>query len=272
MAGPRRHPPEAPSLFQYWNTETIPEDVAALIATFQERNPDFRHRVFSEAEAERFIESHFGARERDAFRACAVPAMQADYFRYCAVLAYGGIYADADYRCVRPLRPLLDDCEGGIVFLRPDMHRVNGREAMRVLNGFFAFGEPNHPFLRLTLDIATANMEARLAERIWAVGEEVPTGIWLTVGPGIFSLIRFLYNWGSFDVFMESAIGTPLEPFGRLFCEVTGDYNRVVEACEGVRFSSFESMFSWIDHPDQAPAYKEGKDPSWHHVKTGLFR
>jgi hypothetical protein len=261
----------APTIFQYWDSGVPPADLEDLFGSFRQHNPDFHHRVFSESEAQSFIESRFGQRERDAFRACAIPAMQADYFRYCAVLAMGGVYVDVDYRCLKPLRPLLDECEGGVAFMRPNPYTAKGLEAKRVLNGFFAFRQPGHPFLGLTLEIATANMEARIAERVWGVGENVRASIWLTVGPGIFTLIRFLYNWGSFDALRERVPGTPVEPFCDLLCEVIGDYDRVVEACEGMRFGSFEEMLTWIDHPTGPLAYKD-TDRHWHNVTTAIFR
>jgi Glycosyltransferase sugar-binding region containing DXD motif len=262
---------EAPCISQYWNTEDIPDYVADLIATFPDRNPDFRHRVFSELEAGEFIAEHFGSRELVAFRACAVPAMQADYFRYCAIFALGGVYSDADYRCVRSLRPLLDESTGGEIFLGPTEFAVKGREARRVWNAFFAFREPGHPFLELALEIATANIEARISEQVWPIGEKVVESIWLTVGPGVFSLMRFIRDWGSFDAFIDAIAGTDAEPFGELYCEVVGDYDRIARAFDGLRVSSFESLSQWVLHPDDPLSYK-GTDVHWHNVTTSIFR
>ena len=256
---------------QYWDSEKIPDEVLDLLATFRERNPDLHHSVFSESDAERFIAEGFGQREAAAFRACAVPSMQSDYFRYCVVLASGGIYADADYECIRSLRPLLDECEGGEIFLGPTPWTLNGREANRVWSAFFAFRHAGHPFLRLALDIATANIEARLSERIWPMGEKVVESIWLTVGPGIPTLMRFIRNWGSFDAFIDGVAGSPMERFAEPYCEAIGTYQRIVEAFEGVRISSFERMSKWVIHPDPPPRYKE-TDVHWHNVKTRIFR
>jgi Glycosyltransferase sugar-binding region containing DXD motif len=256
---------------QYWDSEEVPADVAALIATFRDLNPDFRHRVFSEAGTERFLAERFGPREVAAFRACAIPSMQSDYFRYCFLLAFGGVYADADYRCVASLRSLLDDSAGGELFLGPRTHDLNGHETRRMFSGLIAFRQPGHPFLRVALDIATANMEARVAERIWPVGEHVVPAIWMTVGPGILTAMRFLREWGSFETFLERIAGTLAEPFGELYCEAIGDYDRIVEAFEGVRVSPYESMFAWIDQAEDPLAYKK-TDVHWHNVKTEIFR
>ena len=256
---------------QYWDSEEAPDYISEQFATFRDLNPEFHHRVFSEVETEQFIASHFGPRELAAFRACAVPSMQSDYFRYCFVLACGGVYADADYRCVRSLRPLLERSEGGEIFLGPTVHVQNGLETQRVWSGFFAFRQPGHPFLELALEIATANIEARIAERTWPVGENVVPSIWLTVGPGIFSLMRFIRDWGSFDAFTAAVAGSLAEPFAKLYCEVIGDYDRIHDAFDGVRVSSFEGMSQWVVHPDCPLPYKE-TDVHWHNVATRIFR
>lgn len=261
----------APCIFQYWDTDTVPDYILDLFATFRDRNPDFQHCVLSRSTAERFIAEHFGRREADAFRACAIPAMQSDFLSYCAVLARGGVYADADYRCDRSLRPLVEESAGGEIFLGPTPHTVAGREAKRVWNGFFAFKEPGHPLLRLTLDIATVNMEARIAERVWPPGENVVEAIWLTVGPGILSLLRFIRDWGSLDAFVDGTRGTPAEPFSELYCEAIGSYDRVAGAFEGVRVSPYERMTTWVMDPDFPLPYKD-TEANWHNVKTTIFR
>lgn len=263
---------QAPTISQYWDAEPIPAYLVEPFATFRDLNPDFHHRVFSEARAEEFIAAHFGDREVEAFRACAVPSMQSDYLRYCSVLALGGVYADADYRCKASLRPMIDRCEGGEIFLGPGIHDANGRNTRRIWSGLFAFSQPGHPFLRMALEIATANLEARIAERVWPVGQNVREGIWLTVGPGIFTLMRLIREWGSFDAFVAGIAGTPAEPFGDLYCEVIGEYDCLIEAFDGVRVSPFESLWNWVeDVPPSELPYK-ASDTHWHNVKTAIFR
>ena len=262
--------PPKPALSQYWHAETIPAYLQGLIAVFRDRNPDMRHAVFSRAEAERFIASHYGRREVEAFRACAVPSMQSDYFRYCVALALGGIYSDVDYECLRPLRPLLESCEGGEIFLGPTQFSLKGREANRVWSGLFGFREAGHPFLRLALEISTANIEERLAERIWPAGDRAVEAIWLTVGPGVPTLMRFIRNWGSFEAFVDGVEGTPIEPFAAAYCETIGSYGRIVEAFEGVRVSPSEAMFSWLADPQIPMPYRD-TDDHWHNFRGSIF-
>lgn len=260
-----------PTIVQYWHATPVPGDVARLIATFREHNPDLLHLLFDEARAERFIAERIGEREAAAFRACASPTMQADYFRCCFVLASGGIYADADHECLRPLRPLLEGCDGGEIFLGPTHWELNGREANRIWNSLFVFSRPGHPFLELAMEIATANIESRLAERIWRPGERPIESVWLTAGAGVFTLLRFMRAWGSLEAFVEGVAGSVIEPFAGAYCDVVGDYERVRLAFEGVRVSPFERMSRWVAHPDPPPGYKD-TDAHWHNLASSIFR
>jgi hypothetical protein len=252
--------------------------VAQLCDSFRRHNPDFDHRIYSERDAEVLIERHFGQRELAAFRACTVPAMQADYFRYCAVQKLGGVYADADFECLRPLRPLLDRPGGGEVFFGPGAPPLNGRPSPRIWNGFFAFREPGHPLLGLAVEIATANIESRLAERAWPGGAntraKVVIGIALSVGPGVFTTMHMIWKQGSFDAFRSLVEGMAIERFAESYCEVIGDYGRIIEAFEGVRVSSSDALLGWVDHPEVVLRYKQTEAcwHNWHAATVPLFR
>lgn len=274
-----------PALSQYWDTEVVPAGIAELCATFGRLNPDFDHRVYDKGQAERFIAGRFGARELAAFRACAVPAMQADYFRYCAGFALGGIYADADFECLRPLRPLLEGTADGALFFGRGERLLGERRVPRVWNGFFAFTEPGHPLLELTLEIATTNIESRLAERLWpseaslaehdpqAARWSVMMGILLTVGPGIFTLLWLVRSEGSFEAARRHVEGTPLARFLAPYLEAIGDYSRIDAAFDGVRIGSLEEMHRWVAHPAVVPAYKETDVHwhNWHNTRLSIF-
>lgn len=271
VPGPPSEGDSSPRISQYWHADAIPDDVAELLATFRDKNPGFRHHVFDEAETERFIAEHFGPRELAAFRSCAVPSMQSDYLRYCSVLVLGGVYADADYRCARSLRPLFDGLDEGELFTGPTVHQLNGREVLRVWTGLFAFRAPGHPLLQLALDITTANIEARIPDRVWGVGRRVREAIAMTTGPGVVTALCYMRDWGSFDAFIEGVTGSFFEPFGELFCEVVGDYDRLVEAFEGVRVSPRERMLVWVRDPEHPLAYKE-TDVHWLNHRAQIFR
>lgn len=232
------------AIVQYWHDEDIPPDIRELLATFPEHNPDFRHLVFSEATAERFLEDHCGRAELEAFRASAVPAMQADYFRYCAAYVLGGVCVDADCRCVASLRELV--ASGGEIFEGPKPNHAH--------NGFFGFGSAGHPLLRLAIDVATTNVEFRIADKVWVVA-----------GPWVFGKLLRMWRQGA-TAHIEKArsgpefVGKPhrLRYLDALQEKIGGDA-RVEAAFEGVRVSSLERAWTFIAHAGAGLAYKQSK-------------
>ena len=192
--------------------------------------------------------------------------MQADYFRYCAVYVLGGIYADADCRCVRSLQPLAERSEGGELFFN-----YRTKIVQQVLNGFFVFPAPRHPFLGLALDVATANIEERIADKIWPPGHRVRQAVGFTTGPAIFACMYFLRELGSFDAFLERLSGDKVRPFARKICEVVGDYERIAEVFDGVRISPFDQITTWVGKPLTPLAYKK-TESFWMNATMPIFR
>lgn len=241
---------DRPPLFQYWHDPVVPDYVQQLLAVFRERNPDLRQLVFSEPAAAEFIAEHYGAREVEAFGACAIPAMQADYFRYCAVLATGGVFSDVDFDCIGRLGPLVPVAGDGRLF---------GRPTGPVINGLFAFGAPGHDFLRLALEIATANIERRLCNRVY-----------YTTGPPIFGTIYKLHRLGSFDALLERCEPFQLE-FTRAYCEVIGDVDRVSSAMRGITVLPEAEFRALVRSPDRPLPYKQG-GTHWTKLDQEIFR
>jgi hypothetical protein len=244
---------ESVDLVQYWHAPQPPDYMTALIDSFR-RHRKGSHTLFDQRSADRFIATHFSPREQQAFRDCAVPAMQADYFRYCAILVLGGAYVDADVLCYADVSPLLDEpFADGLLF-----RRDNGN----IMNGFFVFRGPASPFLRLVLDVATANIERRLAEDVW-----------LTTGPGLFTYLDVL-NWsGSFDAFLEEQRSHEYEAipaFAQLLCETIGDFARVQDAFSGIQVSEESKLKPYFIQAPEPLAYKDTTD-HWTRVTGSIF-
>ncbi len=162
-------------LYQYWDNGAPPPEVAEWIQGFRGANPDFRHRLFDRDSASWFIKKHFGKREQEAFELLLVPSMQSDYFRSCALVKSGGVYADADFQCLRPLSGLLGRAPKTFLLVW-DHH---------VASGFLMVRQAQDPYLKACLDFATRNIELRrfadLQPRFLAAGA--------VAGPDVFSCI-----------------------------------------------------------------------------------
>lgn len=262
-------PDSGAPLVQYWHARQPPEDVARLVDSVARGNPEMRHLLFNRDSAEAFLAERFSDREAAAFRACAVPAMQADYFRYCAVLALGGAYVDADFGSVAPLRPLLPRGEAAVLFGRPQVPRgwppdVFGAQPRLgpyriVANSLFFVGAPGHPLLDLAREVATANVEGRIAEDVAVV-----------TGPGVLTALYLAHHLGSLDAYREYAADGVLAPAAELFCEVVGSPGRVAAAFEGVRILPFEETRAVVREAGDELAYK-ATDVHWLHHRRSIF-
>jgi mannosyltransferase OCH1-like enzyme len=240
-------------VIQYWDDESIPDDVEELFARVHEHNPELRQMVFSRATAKEFIEAHFGAREVAAFEACAVPAMQADYFRYGAVHVLGGFYCDADCYCAGPVAPLLD-AKGFLIESMAMPETLN--------NNLFAFKDPGHLFPKLAMDIATAAIENRLSEKVSAV-----------TGPFVFNLLWRAFKSGSLDAWLRQAEGSSgLMGDARSVTRqveairlAVGDDSRLATAFEGVRVVAWADILDVITPGSNDLSYKKTRShfPKW---------
>ncbi len=237
-------------IVQYWHDKTPPDYIEELLESFREHNPGIPHMVFDESTAEELIAKRLGGREVAAFRTCAVPAMQADYFRYCAALAMGGVYCDADVRCVAGLRATIPPPGEARLFRRP--HGA-------VVNGFFALGSPDHALLDLTLEIATVNIE----RRSW-------NEVYMATGPALWTALYWMHQSGSFDAFIASA-DRGRQKYVRACCEIVSDYKRVTRAFKGVRVDPAVEADPLVRFFGMHFPYKR-TNTHWTNVKGDIYR
>lgn len=254
------------SLFQYWHSEEIPEDVTVLMETFGAHNPELRHRVFDETAAADLIATHLGGREADCFRALAMPAMQADYFRCCALLALGGVYVDADTRCRRPLCELIEGDHSAVMRERQRGPFAGVGNSVAIINNdFLVFKDAGHPALELVLELASGAIERSRGRQ-----DMDKFAIVFLTGPAIYTGLHLAYRLGSLDSLSRFFADTRLEPFGRRLRAVVGDYDRLAEAFGGVRVLTVEEAESFADLELRLP-YK-ATPTHWKNYGPRVFR
>ncbi len=100
-------------IFQTWKSKTeFPANFAQWSATFKQHNPAFEHELWDDADNRNFIRTRFPwfLPTYDAYPA---EIYRADAVRYFYLYCFGGIYADMDVECLKPLDDLLP--LGGVV-------------------------------------------------------------------------------------------------------------------------------------------------------------
>ena len=103
-------------LAQFWDKPEPPAEVVETMGDWTRLNPGWTRTLFDAAAARRFPLTRYGEDAVRAFDLCYHPAMMADLFRIAFLHAAGGVYADADESCLRPLDGFLPDLSGLEVF------------------------------------------------------------------------------------------------------------------------------------------------------------
>jgi len=148
---------------QTWRTTALPAPAEAFAASWRTKNPDFTWRLFDD-EACAALVAEVAPEYAADYRDFPFPVMRADFFRYAAVYRDGGVYADIDMECVRPIGKLLDIAP---VVFSVEAHLTERRRAelgytrpSQVANCIFA-ARPGHPLLRQAMDRAVELVRRR---------------------------------------------------------------------------------------------------------------
>ena len=157
--------PEIPrQILQFWDMEVVPADVAQLMQTWRQNNPGHAVYVFNDMEAKAYLAASFAPGVLAAYRRAAAPAQKADLFRLAWLAREGGVYADADNRCLKPVSTLVP----------ADAQLVLYQEDLGTLGNDFIAAVPAHPVIVNALSIAVEAMNR---------GDN--DNIWLSTGPGL---------------------------------------------------------------------------------------
>ncbi len=165
LAGRRPGPsPIGGPIVQYWNRPDVPADVLALMESWRTFNSGREYRRFDDAAARDFLRERLGRDTLLAYHRAAEPAQKADLFRLAFLAVEGGIYADADDRCVAAL-----DC-----VLPGDAQLVLYQEDLASVGNNFIACVPQHPVILHALEQA-----------VMAMNRGDRDILWLSTGPGL---------------------------------------------------------------------------------------
>jgi mannosyltransferase OCH1-like enzyme len=191
-----------PTILQFWDSDT-PEYITKLLKTVQTNNEDFGYALFNDVDAQAYIREHYGQDNLTVYESCALPSMRADLFRYYYLLREGGLYVDADFRCTRSLRPLVEKGVAGCLY----------ENKLGITNSMIFVRESNNPLLARVLDDAISNIKTRDSNSVWSV-----------TGPGIF---RRLYTNTAHSALFEAFSIIDDNDFFTYFDKVPGlEYKR----------------------------------------------
>lgn len=157
------HPGRIPRLIlQTLNRKRqLPAPIAAGLGAWQRMNPEYEHELHDAADMRRLIQREFDASFLRIFDALGQYQQRADLWRLCALYLRGGVYVDADYAPLQPLRSFLADPRLELVVplcaplvldpLQPPSGCHARPEALRRLQNGFIAAAPRQPALYVAL-------------------------------------------------------------------------------------------------------------------------
>lgn len=174
------------AIFQTWKSKvSLPDNYARWSESFKRMNPDFDYVLWDDFDNRSFIEKYYSwflpiydAYPREIYRADAV--------RYFFLYQFGGLYADMDTECLRPVTPVF---ESGDVWLG---RMGNDPDFPHSIPNAIMASRPLQEFWLLAIHL--------LVERAKALGD--PTGM-IGQGPEIMTGPILLKN--AYDTYMSPA-------------------------------------------------------------------
>ena len=131
-------------IHQVWEGRTepsMPARLQILARTWKEKNPDWEYHLWNGEEMDKLVETHF-PEYMSLYKSFPYSVQRWDTIRYMILYLYGGVYADLDSECFRPIDGLLEDktmCFGE----EPPSNNVYPEIDVLIGNAFMA-SEPKH--------------------------------------------------------------------------------------------------------------------------------
>ncbi len=171
-------PDESPSspiprnIFQYWNTEQIPDAVADIMQSWRSV-PGWIYRRLDRRGAIEWLRETLGDDYARAFRMANNVAEECDFLRMCLLLEEGGLYVDADDKQVGSLEELSLLGSGLILFVEPSLGSLSNNVIL---------APKGHPVLERAVEMAKSALLRRDNDSTW-----------LKTGPGMLTRAAALH-------------------------------------------------------------------------------
>ncbi|KAJ3024800.1 UNVERIFIED_CONTAM: hypothetical protein HDU68_007766 [Siphonaria sp. JEL0065] len=93
-------------IHQSWKTAEVPDKYTNWTKTWRSLNPDYEYKLWTDADNRKIIETDYPW-FLETFDGFEDPIMRADASRVFYMHKFGGVYADLDFECLKPLDNLL---------------------------------------------------------------------------------------------------------------------------------------------------------------------
>ena len=136
-------------IHQTWKDHDLPQSFNTWRQSWLSRHPDWEYRFYTDEDCVAFVEKEF-PEWFDIYNQYSKPVQRADLFRYLIIYHNGGLYADMDMECFKPVDKLFEQkaCVFSIeAHVTAKLQReLNYPDSYQVANCVFA-ACPNDPLL-----------------------------------------------------------------------------------------------------------------------------
>jgi mannosyltransferase OCH1-like enzyme len=192
-------------LSQTWKSPDLPPAAEAFRRGWRALNADLDYRFYDDAASREVVAEMFPGLLA-AYDALPAPVMRADVFRYAVIYRDGGIYADIDMECLRPIGPLLSMGEC-LVSVEARLGRTRRRELgyagdTQIANCIFA-AAPGHPLFRRAVEQAFALFAS--------AGPKAALSVEDLTGPRMLTRLLSAERFEGITILPQIALMAPLE-------------------------------------------------------------
>ncbi len=135
-------------LHQTWRDANVPPEFVKFQRTWQDLHPDWTYYLWTDWDNREFLRRHYPW-FLSIYDKYHEPIMRADAARYFILHHFGGVYADLDAECLRPLDPLVDGTQI-VAALEPEqhlrIHQSQGYPLDHIVCNAVIASPPGHPF------------------------------------------------------------------------------------------------------------------------------
>ena len=152
---------------QTWKHTHLRWPLSACVESFKKWNPRWQHNLWTDTACETLIGDHLPD-FLPTYLAYPKGILRADIFRVAVLYIQGGVYADLDMECLRPLDELISACDGGdweVLLGRdhPCHERTHYYGRAMWLNAFM-IARPRAKFFGYVLDALTRQVSSGYAK------------------------------------------------------------------------------------------------------------
>jgi mannosyltransferase OCH1-like enzyme/UDP:flavonoid glycosyltransferase YjiC (YdhE family)/GT2 family glycosyltransferase len=135
-------------IHQTWKNNVVPPQLRNFQQSWHRYHPSWRYMLWTDADNRALLARHYPW-FLPIYDSYPEPIMRAHAARYFILHRYGGVYADLDFECLRPMEPLLDKKQ--LVFgLEPiehlDFHFATVRPFEQIVCNAWMASTPGHSF------------------------------------------------------------------------------------------------------------------------------